>query len=451
LTKLALFMLDLTDWTNLSVKLMNRSECIHAKRITYVRLPRWILPDPWPESEQEPVLADIELKDGIITRVSPSVQSKPSGSSMVFDAQGRLALPALIDAHTHLDKTYTRQRIGKIKPGLLEAIQSMKNDARNWTQADLFQRSEQALVRAWRHGVSLLRTHVDWIDRTPPLAWKVIGQQAEKWQDRIRIQRVALVPLPLFSSLQSAQCIAKVVSQSHGSILGGFIHSSNFNAASMYHLFHVAEQFNLDLDLHIDEELDAANGLLWLGDYLSRHQFKGRIICGHACGLSQLSTDQAQRLLSLFSHHSVTLVALPATNLLLQDAESQRTPRHRGLTTIHEAHKAGVPVLFASDNVRDAFCAYGDYNPIEALKLASYGAQLHDVFDQWSQSICYSPWLLEKAAPSTISLVGKSADLLLFDHGDTSRWPDYDSYQVMRNGLWMDRKETPQEVENHGD
>ena len=63
-------------------------------------------------------------------------------------------------------------------------------------------------------------------------------------------------------------------------------------------------------------------------------------------------------------------MSLPLCNLYLQDRrgdEFPRTPRWRGLTLIHDLLDAGVPVACASDNVRDAFHAHGDFDAAEVL------------------------------------------------------------------------------------
>ena len=57
----------------------------------------------------------------------------------------------------------------------------------------------------------------------------------------------------------------------------------------------------------------------------------------------------------------ITIVSLPITNLLLQDAVAGRTPRQRGITLVKEARARGIPLLLGSDNVQDPFCAVGTF------------------------------------------------------------------------------------------
>ena len=44
-----------------------------------------------------------------------------------------------------------------------------------------------------------------------------------------------------------------------------------------------------------------------------------------------------------------------------------RTPQWRGVTALHELHAAGVATALASDNVRDQFYAYGDFDMLDVF------------------------------------------------------------------------------------
>ncbi|VTM56694.1 putative cytosine deaminase [Klebsiella pneumoniae] len=106
-----------------------------------------------------------------------------------------------------------------------------------------------------------------------------------------------------------------------------------------------------------------SQGLTWLADHLSRHPFPGHICCSHGCALAAGSDEQAVPILRQLAAHGVTLIALPMTNLLLQDATFGRTPRQRGITLLHEAQAAGVATLLGCDNVQDAFLSGGQLRP----------------------------------------------------------------------------------------
>ncbi|WP_336768172.1 amidohydrolase family protein [Pantoea endophytica] len=370
---------------------------------TGARLPRWLLPENWPEANNQPQLATLHFH-------AAGLQFEPDHAAAPADylpLHGALVLPAFIEPHAHLDKTFTIQRSPAQQPGLLAAIAAMHQDRAHWNAADLQQRATQALRWAVEAGVGLLRTHIDWFSVDAPLAWQVIG---DLHHPLCSIERVALAPLTFFADASDAQHIAaQVATSGPGALLGGFIHSSNWDAQAFQHLMEAAELWQLDIDLHIDEELNVeAQGLRWLAHYLQQHPFSGAITCSHSCALAQ--QDDAQQILALLAQHNVTLIALPLTNLLLQDAVPGRTPRLRGLTLVKEAQALGIPLLLGADNVQDAFCPFGSYDPLDTLFSGLLSLQLGAAFDQASALICQRRALLAN-------------DLVIFPHADVASWP----------------------------
>ena len=369
---------------------------------TGARLPRWLLPDNWPMQGHQPQLATLHFHpDGL--KFAPC----EGACADYLPLNGALVLPALIEPHAHLVKTFTFERSPARQPGLLAAISAMHQDRVHWSREDLQQRAEQALRWAVGSGVGVLRTHVDWFSPEAPLAWQVIG---ELQHPLCRIERVALAPLSFFARQDDAQHIAAQVAVSGpGALLGGFIHSSNWDAVAFANLLHAAEQWQLDIDLHIDEELNAdAQGMRWLANYLQQHPFSGHITCSHSCALSQ--QEDALQILDRLALHRVTLIALPLTNLLLQDAVPDRTPRQRGLTLVKEAQARGLSLLLGADNVQDAFCPLGSYDPLDTLFSGVLSLQLGSAFDEASQLICQPDALYHN-------------DVVIFPSADAASWP----------------------------
>ncbi|MBM6482571.1 amidohydrolase family protein [Klebsiella pneumoniae] len=342
------------------------SSCAPLVGISRARLPAWALPDGWPtRANGEPLLADLAFRDGRIAALTPTDQPTPG----LWDLAGALTLPGLVEPHAHLDKTFTIERC-----------------------------------------------------RPAPDAWQEIARLDT---GGITLERVALVPLPLFQDPVEAEAIARAVANSgERCLLGGFIHSSNWDAAAMENLLCSAARWDLDLDLHIDEELsEVSQGLTWLADHLSRHPFPGHICCSHGCALAAGSDEQAAPILRQLAAHGVTLIALPMTNLLLQDATFGRTPRQRGITLLHEAQAAGVATLLGCDNVQDAFCPAGSYDPLDTLACGLFSAQLSDLFDRQSRLICDRAALTGSPADAAPFAVGAAASVVIFPGSDRFTWP----------------------------
>jgi cytosine/adenosine deaminase-related metal-dependent hydrolase len=122
----------------------------------------------------------VRLDQGRIAAIEPA----PGPATAVI-------LPLAVDAHVHLDKTFTAHRCRAEKPGLFGAIEAMPADKANWTEADLRARIGRGLRDAASNGVAAMRSHVDWTEPGMPLAWAVMGEAAQDWHDRIVLQRAA--------------------------------------------------------------------------------------------------------------------------------------------------------------------------------------------------------------------------------------------------------------------
>jgi cytosine deaminase len=400
--------------------------------IAHARLPRWLLPVGWPSDEASLALAGIEIARGRITRVTPMVAGA-AAAAPAWDVQGALVLPGFVDAHTHLDKVFILPRIGAVKPGLLGAIDAVIGDRAHWTHADLRERAERGLRWAWEAGTTHLRTHIDWWDpHTPPLAWHVIAELAAEWRGRVHLEQVAMIKLALFKDDDEARRLAQCVADTGAhALLGGFVHSSHWDPVSLRRLVLAAQAVDLDLDLHVDEELNPdAQGLSFLAQLLREIGFAGRVVCGHNCALAAQPEAVALATLDAVARAPITLVSLPITNLLLQDAVTDRTPRLRGLTLVKEARARGIPLLVASDNVQDPFCRAGSLDPLEAMQTAALVGQLDTPFDAWSDALCRSDWL-QRSPLQRATLEGASADLVVFTAADIHAWPSRSAPRVV--------------------
>ncbi|MBA3325755.1 MAG: amidohydrolase family protein, partial [Rhodobacteraceae bacterium] len=89
-----------------------------------------------------------------------------------------------------------------------------------------------------------------------------------------------------------------------------------------------------------------------------------------------------------------------------------RTPRLRGIAPMQEARAAGMDVLVALDNVRDAFYPYGEYDLLDAWRLAVLAAHLDP--EAWLDAITTLP-ARALGLPEPRLSVGAPADFLLLD------------------------------------
>ncbi len=289
------------------------------------------------------------------------------------DLGGVIVWPGLLDAHTHLDKTHTWDRAPNPRGEFWDAIATLQRDAEtHWTEDDIYRRANFALQSAWSHGTNALRTHLDSSAKLGPQAHAVMAQLRQEWAGKIELQTVSLCNVTQFAAGEADRIIA-LTANAHASALGGFPQPGPNLPAQLEYLLAAARELKLSVDLHVDESaLTHAECLRATAAAVLKTEFPYPVTCGHNCSLSIHDPARAAETIALVREAGIRLITLPLCNLYLQgrqrdEAERPLTPQWRGLTRVHELMEAGLTVAAASDNVRDAFYAWGDYDMLEVF------------------------------------------------------------------------------------
>jgi cytosine/creatinine deaminase len=335
---------------------------------------------------------------------------------LIIDADHGIIFPGFVESHTHLDKGHIWPRRPNPDGTFTGALNNVGADREaHWSASDVKQRMEFSLRCAYAHGTTAIRTHIDSIGLSIATSWPVFAELREKWRTRITLQAV-----PLFGidhALDSAHMAAIVAAvRQHGSgLLGAVTYMSPNLDSGLEIIFRTAMEHGWDLDFHVDESNDpAARSLERIALTAIRLGFKGRILCGHCCSLALQGEDDERRIIGLVQQAGIGIVSLPLCNMYLQDRQSGRTPRWRGVTSLHELRAAGVPVMISSDNTRDPFYAYGDLDALEVLREATRIAHFDHPFGNWPSTITRTPADFMGFSEHGRIASGIPADLILF-------------------------------------
>jgi cytosine deaminase len=328
--------------------------------------------------------------------------------------------PCFVDGHVHLDKTQTWPRQPNpdgTHPGAKNAV--IADRGNHYSEDDIQSRFDFGLRCALAHGTAAIRTHLDSYWPNAKAHWAVFRRMRDAWAGRVDLQAVSICPLERFAG-DIGIALADEVAAS-GGILGmtttgegGQASSPEFQAL-LDRFFLLAEDRGLALDLHLDETGDPTSRTLdAVARTALRRDFKAPIQVGHVCSLSVQTEMQAMGTIALCAEAGLRVINLPMCNMYLQGRLSGRTPRWRGITMVHEFRAAGVPVSFASDNCRDPFYAYGDYDMMEVYREAVRIAQLDHPFGDWAASVTSTPAASCGFTDRGCIVVGAPADLVLF-------------------------------------
>jgi cytosine/creatinine deaminase len=338
----------------------------------------------------------LSLREGRVA----AIESAPSS-----DARW-LALPGLVNLHAHADRSFAVQ---SFRPGsLADALAAATTARAAFTSADVRRRARRFFERSIAHGVTRLRTHTD-VDSIVELR-SMQGVLAARGELAGRLD----VDIIAFSTSRNDLAGPDGVERLTRAIelkpdfLGASLNSSADATRALNALLGLAERNDLPVDLHLDEHLDHARMLApMVVDAVIARGLLGRVTLGHLCALSTLPTATARALIDKLARGRITVIALPETNLLLQD-RADGTPRRRGVTLVRELLAGGVEVRFGTDNVRDWFCPFGDGDMLDTALSGAVTAHLDDQAELIG-AICDGRRGIEEGAPADLVLIPASS------------------------------------------
>ncbi len=312
-------------------------------------------------------LVDLALDGGKIVALGTDL---PHQGREVWDLRGSVVLPGLVDAHVHLDKTYTpaSNRSGTLE----EAIHSWRKERHGLTSQNYLERARRAVRAALLNGTTAMRTHVDVSAQTDFGALEALLELREQVKEVMDLQIVALGN-PGASAAETAAL--RTALEAGADLVGGAPALTSDPEACLEAAFELAEQFGAAIDLHIDEtENPETLTLETLAEKTIERSFEGRVTAGHCCSLDFASDDRAARVIDKVGTAGLHVITLPSCNLVLLGRG--RHPAPRGLTRIEALLARGVTVAAASDNVQDPFNPLGHYDPLFIANLSAHAAHL---------------------------------------------------------------------------
>lgn len=358
---------------------------------------------------------DIVIANGRIAAIGPAGDKDDLPR---FDLDRGIVLPRLVDVHTHIDKGHIWARAQNPDGTHLGARMAVMADRdANWSRDDVQKRMDFALRCAFAHGTGALRTHIDSYPKQTPISWPLFAEMREHWKGRVALQAVALYPMDItLNDEPTFRAMVDTVAR-HGGILGGLTFLGEAPGprtdAMLDKVFEAAIANGLDLDFHVDEsDSPNARSLRQIAEAALRRKFKGRIVAGHCCSLALADDDERATIIAKVAEAGIAVVSLPMCNMYLQDRQSGRTPRWRGVAPLHELAAAGVTVMVASDNTRDPFYAYGDLDMLEVFREATRILHFDHSDRPWLKAVAATPGEM-MGLPHGRMAVGAPAGLVL--------------------------------------
>ncbi len=371
-------------------------------------------------------LLDLIFRDAMIPGATRPVDIGSSGGRIrcighdivadapVVELGGRAVLAGFVDTHVHLDKACLLGRCSHVKGGLKEAIAAVSALKRDFTVEDVRERGARVIEMAIAKGTTRMRTHVEVDPRAGLRSFEAIKSLKKDYAWGLDLS-ICVFPQEGLTNDPGAEALLEQALADGADLLGGCPYTDTDPEAQIDRLFTLARRYDVDLDFHLDFDLDPG----WMHlDAVCRATEKagygGRVAIGHVTKLSMLPPDALATVARRLADAGVALTVLPATDLYLMGRDRTHA-MPRGLTPAHRLGELGVRCSIATNNVLNPFTPFGDCS---LLRMANFYANVAQVgpedFDTCVDLVTVEPARLMRLSDYGMA-VGNPADLIVLD------------------------------------
>jgi cytosine/creatinine deaminase len=357
---------------------------------------------------------DIGIADGRIVEVAAHVAT----DARELPIDNRLAFPGFVDSHIHLDKSCISDRCHCKSGTVQEAIAAVAGGKTAFTEEDIHSRARRSLERAIVQGTTHMRTHVEVDPRIGLRGFDAIRRLKAEYAWAIDLE-ICVFPQEGLTNDPGTEELLLVACAAGADLIGGCPYTDTDPDGHVARIFALAERFDIDIDLHLDFDIDPN----WMHlDEVCRLTDKscrgGRVAIGHVTKLSALAPDAFHAVARRLADAGVAVTVLPATDLFLMGrGHSHNIPR--GVAPAHRLADLGVTCSLATNNVLNPFTPFGDCSLIRIANLyanTAHAGTAHELaacFDL----VTASPARLMNLGAYGIA-VGNPADVVVLDCAD---------------------------------
>ncbi|HEY1545063.1 MAG TPA: amidohydrolase family protein [Xanthobacteraceae bacterium] len=325
-------------------------------------------------------LTDIGISGGKIVALEPNLAAEAE----TLDLAGRLVSPGFVETHLHLDKACILDRC-RAEGDLGAAIREVTRLKAAFTAEDVYVRAKRTLERCILNGTTHVRAHLEvdpgiglrGVDGVLPLV------REYAWAIDLEL---CIFPQDGMLNLPGTEALMVEALKRGGHLIGACPYTDSDPHGQIDRVFALAREFGVDIDMHLDFDLDPATmDLTYVCRRAEAFGYGGRVAAGHVTKLSALAPDALAATAAQLRSAGVALTVLPATDLFLMGrAEPHRGAR--GVTPAHHLLAHGVNCSLATNNVLNPFTPFGDCSLIRMANLyanvcrAASGAEIADCF-----------------------------------------------------------------------
>jgi cytosine deaminase len=350
---------------------------------------------PWASQATDLVVRDGRLVDG-----------PPDAGADMIDGGGRIALPGLVDAHGHIDKTLlgTGWHSHRGGPTVLDRIRNERNVLAEMNLSPAVQ-AARVIDRMAARGTTHCRTHVDIAPDSGLSCFHGVMAARERTADRMDVQVVAFPQTGVMIAPGTLDLLDRACAEG-AEVVGGLdpIGIDRDPVGQFDGLFAIAERRGVEIDIHLHDTGEV--GALTIDMVHERTRalgMKGKVALSHVFCLGSVTEPRLADLTEKLVDQDIAVMT---------HGPSGATP----FPPVRRLHDAGVRLFAGSDGIRDS---WGPLNSGDMLQRAFIVAYRNGFRHDADIELC-----LHMATDGAAQVVGAKdyglapgcrADLLLVD------------------------------------
>ncbi|MFJ5922433.1 amidohydrolase [Kitasatospora sp. NPDC092948] len=305
-------------------------------------------------------VTDLAAVDGVLVTELPD-----DAHPVVVEGGGRIALPTLVDAHIHPDKTawgepwYSRRPAGSLPEYVAGDVELFRRQ-----HSPIGERAHRLLAHAVTRGTRAVRAHVDVAPAYGLAGATGLREAADRLAGKLDVQSVAFPQHGVVRTPGAAELLTEAAREHLVDAVGG-IDPAGFDGGSADGreqfdlLFSLAERYGVLLDVHLHDR--GAAGLGPLREIAARTVaagLQGRVTVSHVFCLPELPDGELAAMAELLASAGIALTTVaPSAHQVLP-------------FRVLRAH--GVRVGLGSDGVRDSWSPFGNADMLHRAHLLGW-------------------------------------------------------------------------------
>ncbi|OKJ16879.1 amidohydrolase [Kitasatospora sp. CB01950] len=305
-------------------------------------------------------VTDLAAVDGVLVAELPE-----HAHPVVVEGGGRIALPTLVDAHIHPDKTswgepwYSRRPAGGLPEYVAGDVELFRH-----RRSPIGERAHRLLAHAVTRGTRAVRAHVDVAPAYGLAGVEGLREAAERLAGKLDVQSVAFPQHGVVRTPGAAELLTEAAREHLVDAVGG-IDPAGFDGGSadgreqLDLLFGLAERYGVLLDVHLHDRGAAGLGpLRALAARTVAAGLQGRVTVSHVFCLPELPDGELDAVAELLASAGIALTTV--------------APSAHQVLPFRALQARGVRVGLGSDGVRDSWSPFGNADMLHRAHLLGW-------------------------------------------------------------------------------